>query len=393
MASNFQSVSPYSFFHDEGNGKQKQVISQNHGEQSAIFDDNKVDEFYGSQFAYLQTWIEKFTNTASGLEIAHCMKLYLNIAKYEPLKGSSYIPLPEASANKKAIINLKNDDNKCLEWALLSALYHDSNNPSKISSFKKHLGVLNMDGIDFPTPISQILRVEKKNNLAITVYGATVSSKLKNINVFPYHISEQPNERQRINLLLLSEDAAENQTKYHYCWIKNLNRLLYGQNKHKCKTYFCDRCLYGFTKEDLLIQHKEDCFGINKNSTKINMPTEGKNHITFKNHQNQMPVPYVIYADFESIIKPKTEKAGDKSELTSEHEACGFGYQVVRCDGKASKPVIFRGENVVEVFLNHLECEVSNINNIFAHPKPLIMKEQDKIAYEKATHCWICEQK
>ena len=70
MASNFQSVSPYSFFQDEGNGKQKQVIGQNHGEQSAIFDDNKEDVFYDSQVAYLQTWIEKFTNTTSGLEIA-----------------------------------------------------------------------------------------------------------------------------------------------------------------------------------------------------------------------------------------------------------------------------------------------------------------------------------
>ena len=383
------------FFHDEGNGKQKQVIGQNHGEQSAIFDDNKVDEFYDSQVAYLQTWIEKFTNTASGLEIAHCIKLYLNIAKFEPLKGSSYIPLPEALANKKAIINLKNDDNKCLEWALLSALYHDSNNPSKISSYKKHLGVLNMDGIDFPTPISQIPRVEKKNNLAINVYGATVSPKLEKINVCPYHISEQPTERQRINLLLLSEDAedaAENQTKYHYCWIKNLDRLLYDQNKHKCKTYFCDRCLYGFTKEDLLIKHKEDCEGINKNSTRIDIPPEGRNHITFKNHQNQVPVPYVIYADFESIIKPKTEKAGDKSELTSEHEACGFGYQVVGCDGTANAPVIYRGENAVEVFLQHLEYEVSSINYIFAHPKPLTMKKQDSIAYENATHCWICEK-
>ena len=92
------------------------------------------------------------------------------------------------------------------------------------------------------------------------------------------------------------------------------------------------------------------------------------------------------------LSKPKTEKAGDKSELTSEHEACGFDFQVVRCDGKASKPVIFRDENVVEVFLNPLECVVSNINNIFTHPKQLTMKEQDKIAYEKATHCWICEQ-
>ena len=89
------------------------------------------------------------------------------------------------------------------------------------------------------------------------------------------------------------------------------------------------------------------------------MPPEDRNHITFKNHQNQVPVPYVIYADFESIIKPKTEKAGDKSELTSEHEECGFGYQVVGCDGKANAPVIYRGENAVEVFLKHLEFEVS----------------------------------
>ena len=189
-----------------------------------------------------------------------------------------------------------------------------------------------------------------------------------------------------------AEDAAENQTKYHYCWIKKLNRLLYDQNKHKCKTYFCDRCLYGFTKEDLLIKHKEDCEGINKNSTRINMPPEGRNHITFKNHQNQVPVPYVIYADFESVIKPKTEKAGDKSELTSEHEAGGFGYQVVRCDGAANAPVIYRGENAVEVILKHLESAVSSINYIFAHPKPLTMKEQDSIAYETATHCWIREK-
>ena len=78
------------------------------------------------------------------------------------------------------------------------------------------------------------------------------------------------------------------------------------------------------------------------------MPPEGS-YIRFKNHQNQMPVPYVIYADFESIIKQKTEKAGDKSEINSKHEACGFGYQVVRYDGQTEKPVIYRGKDVVEV--------------------------------------------
>ena len=191
-------------------------------------------------------------------------------------------------------------------------------------------------------------------------------------------------------------DYSENpkkETKYHYCWIKNLNRLLHGQNnKHGGKTHLCERCIYGFSKEDLLIKHKEDCEGLNKSLTRIDMPSKGKDHIKFKNHQNQIPVLYVIYADFESIIKPTTAKAGDKSEITNENEACGFGYQVVRYDGKAEEPVIYRGEDVVEVFLNHLECEVSKINNTFAHPKPIVMTEQDNTDYELTTHCWICEK-
>ena len=74
----------------------------------------------------------------------------------------------------------------------------------------------------------------------------------------------------------------QNETKYHYCWIKNLDILLYDQNKQKCKTYFCNRCLHGFKKEDLLIKHEEDYYGINTNSTIIEMPMKGTSHITLK---------------------------------------------------------------------------------------------------------------
>ena len=206
--------------------------------------------------------------------------------------------------------------------------------------------------------------MEKQNSwFAINVYGCTVSPKKQKINVFPYYISVRPPEIRRVNLLLVEVDCSNNdvpedegitdedyipeddiidesydpadyeyepepqekETRYHYCGITRFDRLLHGQNnKHREKTHFCDRCLYGFTREDLLNKHKEDCYGINKNSTRIDMPPEGS-YIRFKNHQNQMPVPCVIYADFESIIKPKTETAGDKSEINSEHEACGLG--------------------------------------------------------------------
>ena len=63
-----------------------------------------------------------------------------------------------------------------------------------------------MDGIDFSTPISQISKVEKQNKLAINVYDATVSPKLEKVNIFPYHISNQPRKKTRINLLLVTKD-------------------------------------------------------------------------------------------------------------------------------------------------------------------------------------------
>ena len=169
------------FSHDEDDGKRKIVVGQNHREQSAVLDSSNVDGFYDKQTAYLQTWIEKFTNTASGLKIDHCIKLYLNISKYEPLKGSSYIPLPEALANKKAIINVQNDDDRCLKWTVKSALYPAKNNVSNKYSYTK-CSNLNIGGIGFPTRISQIPKVEKQNNLAINVYGYTVSKKARKSN-------------------------------------------------------------------------------------------------------------------------------------------------------------------------------------------------------------------
>ena len=51
------------------------------------------------------------------------MSLELHTVKYEPLGGSSYIPLPAFLAAKKSIINLKNEDDKCFKLAIKRALY------------------------------------------------------------------------------------------------------------------------------------------------------------------------------------------------------------------------------------------------------------------------------
>ena len=79
--------------------------------------------------------------------------------------------------------------------------------------------------------------------------------------------------------------------------------------------------------------------------------------IKFKNYHKQLPVPFVIYADFEAISMKvdSCQKNPNKSytEEYQKHIDCGYGYKVV-CfyDDKYTKPVeIYRGEKAVYKFM------------------------------------------
>ena len=47
--------------------------------------------------------------------------------------------------------------------------------------------------------------------------------------------------------------------------------------------------------------HQPECKGIGGPAIKVEMPEEDKNELIFQNYRKQMLVPYVIYADFESL--------------------------------------------------------------------------------------------
>ena len=60
--------------------------------------------------------------------------------------------------------------------------------------------------------------------------------------------------------------------------------------------HFCLNCFHNCVSEDALVKHRETCLGVNGvQATKL--PKEGTK-IKFKNHKNQLPAPFVIYADF-----------------------------------------------------------------------------------------------
>ena len=161
--------------------------------------------------------------------------------------------------------------------------------------------------IDAPTPISQIAKVEKQNNLAIKVFGWEKG-------VIIYHLSKQPANMPRINLLL-----TEKAGKFHYSWIKDLNRLLNDQSKHRERKDFCERCLHGNSREDLLESHRPECRGISQIAVRVEM-------LAFQNHHKQLSTPFTIYADSEALTTkiegPKLNPIKSNTRKTQHHEAC-----------------------------------------------------------------------
>ena len=143
----------------------------------AILREEDIEPFVRNAHAQLHMDVDKFTSNGSGWTLESVISLSVNIAKYAPLKGSSYIELPKYLTDKKAIINVKNEDNKCLKWAVLSCLHPAKKNPQRVHKYMQ-FKELRFTGVDFPTPLSQMPKVERLNDLAINVFGYTESARV-----------------------------------------------------------------------------------------------------------------------------------------------------------------------------------------------------------------------
>ena len=84
--------------------------------------------------------------------------------------------------------------------------------------------------------------------------------------------------------------------------IKSLSRLLSSQNtKHKGKEHFCTNCLQGFKEEASRDEHVGYCK--NNELVRIEMPHE-RPIVEYSDGQFQFKVPFIMYADFKSILEP-----------------------------------------------------------------------------------------
>ena len=66
--------------------------------------------------------------------------------------------------------------------------------------------------------------------------------------------------------------------------------------------YFCMYCLQCFSSENVLSKHRTNYITINGKQA-IKMPEKDNNILKFNNFYKQLPIPFVIYADFKLTDK------------------------------------------------------------------------------------------
>ena len=293
---------------------------------------------------------------------------------------------------KKGLINIKNKDDECSRWCHLRHLSPQIEHLERIKKGDKQMiNELNHDGITFPVMQKQYNKIETQNSIRINVFG------YENGQPFPIHISKETFKDQ-MNLLLITKDE-----KKHYVLIKDFNSFMYNQSKHKERKHFCMYCLQCFSSERVLANHVNNCLTINGKQA-INMPKQGENILKFNNFHKQLPVPFVIYADFEAITKKvqgceQSEEMKKRSytEAYQTHEDCGCRYKVV-CyyDDKYSKSIqTYRGENALYKFMEKMLEEVEYCKDVVKKHfnKPLVMTEDDEMHFKLMDKCHICGEK
>ena len=179
-----------------------------HSETEVNLESTNSNELFSKMKEPILRSLAKFKRPESNWRFRSVLSLDHHTVKYEPLGGSSYIPLPYFLAAKKAIINPKNENDECFKWAITRALNPVEKHSQPIDKkLREKSEVLNWEGLKFPVNLSDISKFENHNSsISVNVFG------YENL-VYSLRISKHNYERQStVNILLISDD-----TKQHYC--------------------------------------------------------------------------------------------------------------------------------------------------------------------------------
>ena len=331
-----------------------------------------MDQIVSAMIEHMKQQIENPALRDSKFVFDRIIHMDINFHRLNLTRGSSYIPLPDWLAKKKAIINPKNSDLECFKWAVIAAMRWEEidRDHQRLSKLRRYEDDFDCDEIKFLASIRDIKRSEFRNEITINILAFSKE----------VYICREGKEYDRVANRMLIMDH----NKKHYVAIKSFKRLLSRQNsKHKESQHFCINCLQGFAEQKSRDEHYVYCRS--NEAVRIEMP-------------NIKPIvenSFMTYADFESILEP-IQGASNNPNVSSTrgvniHMPSGWCVYSNFAYGKVTNPLTqYRGSDCVEKFCEHMISEAKRLYNSFPEsPMEPLTKSQIK-EYKRATKWHIC---
>ena len=117
--------------------------------------------------------IHNLEASTSNLRVKKILSITIHCDKYDPTRAGRYIELPEWIKLRKACINIKNKDQKCLKYCIQSVVYDkiSKHHPEEMFHYNKLKDdILNWDVVIFPAGKRDIDRFEENNKIVSIMF-------------------------------------------------------------------------------------------------------------------------------------------------------------------------------------------------------------------------------
>lgn len=375
------------YYREEMNTGRYQFITGYHKSNTLTIMNEDMREIVDKMCEKILQAHQAFLGNGSDWIFDEIESVYLNVAQYTPLSGSSYTPLPEwlqntGSGGNRFIVNPQNKDQRCAAYCVLIHKFYEKlkvKHRERPRHYDNKFNELNLEGIDFPLKIDDIKKFEKQNNIKLNIFGTTQ-------DIFLYVLYRNKEDPQNaINLLLHNN---------HYSYIRSFQSLIHHYTKHHGVKHICFTCLHMFSSQERLDKHKPEECDI-ENPQRYELPG-GIMEFNLKNYKNKLRVPFVFYYDFECLPVPiqgvKREDELSYSLKYQTHIPCGFGIKLVSIDKNDHyNLIIYRGEDAAYHFLKTLFSFRDELVEKLKANEPIIMTPEDELYHKSTNVCWICE--
>ena len=314
--------------------------------------------------------------------------LYYDFNKTSIYRGGTYIDSRKWLEDKISIINPKNKDNKCFQYAATLALNIDKINkdPQRISKIKLFIDQYNWKDIEFPPTSKDWKKFELNNKAALNILY--VPHNTKRIQV-AYRSRYNLTYEEQVILLMITDGE-----KWHYLTVKNLSGLLSRVTSTHYGDFHCLNFFRSYRTKSKLELHKKICEDYDY--CHVEMPTKNNNIIKYNHGEKSVKVPFVIYADLECLLKKMSTCINNPNELSTtkinKHIPSGYSiFTSCSFDESKSKLNYYRGNDCMKKFCEDLRIHANKIIN-YEKKEVIPLTTEGKINYNDQKVCYICEK-